>query len=287
MGLGNEQVMERTFGRVVMTVLFSKVIKMYSPEWLIGCPGLLARTIPFAPPDPRAFFVCCCSGVGLPRRDPFGDPFGGLIVKRNRLALRSRSRSVRSPASVSLPEPDPPAPRAFCAPLDSFTRVVLAFRDKGSAVIEPAGEPGREGGAEVFELFLFVEAAAAAAEGLGVEPPLLAVAGGERCCFLCFLRVDSAPDASDRPGDPGRLRAAEEALRDRSVLCFGRPEGVFVPLVEVPERKLSVLLVMASLVFLFSPALRSSSFFRSSSLARSVSEVSDSLCFGLVTCSKK
>lgn len=42
------------------------------------------------------------------------------------------------------------------------------------------------------------------------------------------------PLASERFGDPGRLRAAACALFSGSV-CLGRPDGVLVPLVDVPE----------------------------------------------------
>ena len=87
--------------------------------------------------------------------------------------------------------------------------------------------------------------------------------------FFCFLREDSLPLASERFGDPGRLMAVMGFL-DKSK-CLGRPDGVFVPLVELPDGGFSAL----SLPLLFSAAFRSSSFLRSSSLSLSVSESSE------------
>ena len=104
------------------------------------------------------------------------------------------------------------------------------------------------------------------------EEALLAAAVGYRCCFLCFLRDVSVPEASERFGDPGRLRAKDDDFLERSE-CFDRPEGVFVPFEEAPEGKFS-----PSLPFALSIPFRSSSFFRSSSLRRLVSESSESLC---------
>lgn len=94
---------------------------------------------------------------------------------------------------------------------------------------------------------------------------------GCRCCFLCFLRDVSVPEASERFGDPGRLSARDDDFLERSE-CLGRPEGVFVPFEEAPEGKFSL-----SLPFALSVPFRSSSF-RSSSLTRAVSESSESLC---------
>ena len=96
---------------------------------------------------------------------------------------------------------------------------------------------------------------------------------GWRCCFLCFLRDVSVPEASERFGDPGRLRAVDDAFLERSI-CFGRPEGVFVPFEEAPDGKFSPSLDFAPSV----PFRKLSSFVRSCSSRRSVSESSDSLC---------
>ncbi len=35
------------------------------------------------------------------------------------------------------------------------------------------------------------------------------------CCFLCFFREDSLPLASDRLGEPGRLRLLVEGFLER------------------------------------------------------------------------
>lgn len=91
--------------------------------------------------------------------------------------------------------------------------------------------------------------------------------------FLTFLRrVDSLPLASERLGEPGRLRDASFAGCSG---CLGRPVGVFVPLVEAPEGGLSDFALSLSL---FSArALRSSSRRFSSSSFRFASS-SESLC---------
>lgn len=89
------------------------------------------------------------------------------------------------------------------------------------------------------------------------------------CSFLTRLCADSLPLASERFGEPGRLRlAAEDSLLRKGSACFSAlPEGVLLPLDEAPEGSLSAL------------ALRSSSLVRSSSSRwRSSSESSESLC---------
>lgn len=86
--------------------------------------------------------------------------------------------------------------------------------------------------------------------------------------FFCFLRDDSLPLASDRLGDPGRLRASGSPV-------FGRFKGVLLPFVEVPDGGFSV--VSPALPLPFSAAAFSSSFLRSSSFKRSASESSESL----------
>lgn len=78
-----------------------------------------------------------------------------------------------------------------------------------------AGERGRDAG------------------GTGVVVPV----GWEEegpCFFLCFLRADSVPLASERLGEPGRLRELVVDFLSGS-LCLGRPDGVLVPLVEAPD----------------------------------------------------
>jgi hypothetical protein len=62
--------------------------------------------------------------------------------------------------------------------------------------------------------------------GWGVEVPVAA------CFFFSFLREVSVPESSERSGEPGRLSLF---LTLRGSMCLGRPEGVFVPFVEVPE----------------------------------------------------
>ena len=54
----------------------------------------------------------------------------------------------------------------------------------------------------------------------------------EVCLFLCFLRDDSFPLDSDRFGDPGLFRFFGFL---KGSVCFGRPEGVLVPLEEAPD----------------------------------------------------
>lgn len=93
--------------------------------------------------------------------------------------------------------------------------------------------------------------------------------------FFCFLREDSLPLASERLGEPGRLRAWDDDSLSGS-LVLGRFEGVLLPLVEVPEAVFSV--VSPALPLPFSAAAFSSSRLRSSSFCFSASESSDSLC---------
>jgi len=91
--------------------------------------------------------------------------------------------------------------------------------------------------------------------------------------FLSLFLLDSLPLASERLGEPGRLRE-EPAAWLRASPCFSaRPEGVFVP-VDAPDGGLSP----SSLSSL------SSLFFLSSSFCRSVSESSDSLCTMISGC---
>lgn len=70
---------------------------------------------------------------------------------------------------------------------------------------------------------------------LGVDTPVWRL-DGLACFFLCFLRDDSLPLASEILGEPGRFKELEETdlwLESRGLL--ERFEGVFVPLVELPE----------------------------------------------------
>ena len=99
------------------------------------------------------------------------------------------------------------------------------------------------------------------------------VVGLERLCFfLCFLRDDSLPLASERLGEPGRLRDEEDTVRLRGSGCLpGRAEGVFVPLVEEPDGGWGFDLSVAAAF------VSSASFLSCSSLRRSVSESEDSL----------
>ena len=91
--------------------------------------------------------------------------------------------------------------------------------------------------------------------------------------FLCFLREDSFPLASDIFGDPGRL-SEEDGLVEGKGFLLGRPEGVLVPREEAPEETLGVFAFSRSDAL----AALASSFFRSSALASSASVSSDSLC---------
>jgi hypothetical protein len=106
--------------------------------------------------------------------------------------------------------------------------------------------------------------------GRGVAVPLLLWP----CCFLTFLRLDSLPLASERLGDPGRLREEDETCDFlEGSPCFSlRPDGVLAPMVEAPDAGFS-----PSLPLPFCWTFSSSSFLRSSSLRRSASESSDSL----------
>ena len=95
-------------------------------------------------------------------------------------------------------------------------------------------------------------------------------------CFLCFLREDSVPLASERLGEPGRLRLEDEdAFLSGSRCLLGRFEGVLVPLDDAPEPE------GFDVAFPFSGSeglgFFSSSFLRSASFSRSVSVSSDSL----------
>jgi hypothetical protein len=71
---------------------------------------------------------------------------------------------------------------------------------------------------------------------------------------------------SDKFGDPGLFRFFAFF---RGSVCLGRPEGVLVPFVEVPDGSFD-----SALALFFA----SSSFFRSISFCFSSSEVSSSLC---------
>jgi len=97
--------------------------------------------------------------------------------------------------------------------------------------------------------------------GIGVEVPV-----EDRCFFLCFF-LDSVSLDSERFGEPGLFRVLDFF---KASMCFGRPEGVFVPFEEVPE---GALFFSASLAFSFA----ASSFFLSISFCFSSSEVSSSL----------
>lgn len=91
-------------------------------------------------------------------------------------------------------------------------------------------------------------------------------------CFLIFLREDSAPLASDKLGEPGRLSALDDAVFLRGPGFLPARWGVLVPLVEAPDDCLEGLAFSTS----DSPGFLSFSFLRSSSFSRSVSVSSDS-----------
>lgn len=92
------------------------------------------------------------------------------------------------------------------------------------------------------------------------------------CCFLIFLRDDSAPLASERLGEPGRLSALDGTGFLSGPACFPGRWGVLVPFVEAPDDGLDGLAFSTS----DSAVFLSFSFLRSSSFKRSVSVSSDS-----------
>lgn len=148
------------------------------------------------------------------------------------------------PSLISPPEPAP----SPSLPEPAFERECLVpapgADEDGSAKL---GDIGLEGGCT----------------GCEDERPL---------CFLCFLRDDSLPLASEMLGEPGRLSEESGLGLGRGCLA-GRPEGVFVPREEAPEDILEGLVFSRSEVLAF----LASSFLRSSALASSVSVSSDSL----------
>lgn len=115
----------------------------------------------------------------------------------------------------------------------------------------------------------------------------------ERCFFFCFLREDSLPLASERLGEPERLRMPFVVVEEEEVEDFllSEREGVLVPFVEgmaeggfVAAVGTSAVVVVVeeafafSFSFSFSCAAVSSAFLRSSSLWRSVSLSEVVLC---------
>lgn len=97
--------------------------------------------------------------------------------------------------------------------------------------------------------------------GIGVLVPV----GCDECFFLAFFRDDSFPLDSERFGDPARLRVL---FLFKGSVCFGLPEGVFVPLDEAPDGNLDSALALS---------FASSSFRLSISACFSSSDVSSSL----------
>lgn len=177
--------------------------------------------------------------------------------------MRLRLPSLISPPepapSPSLPDPAPPRERLMGSAL-TFGRADVLRGGWEPARAAPAsgavlvgrgmGDRGLDGGP------------------LGVDMLVLSF---EPSFFLTFLREDSLPLASERLGEPGRLREEEDEVRLRGPEClFSRLEGVLVPFEEEPEGDFSLGL---SPVF-----FSSASFFSCSSLRRSVSVSDDSLC---------
>lgn len=168
---------------------------------------------------------------GLPARDPRGEPPGGDAFSRSLIFFFFFPPSLCSSpvASPSLPDPAP----------------IRLVELRSAAEVAGAGDIGREPTALV--------------DCDEVRP----------CFFLCFFLEDSVPLASERSGDPGRLRLV--AYFFSGSVCFGRPDGVFVPLEEAPEGTLLVSLPLSL------SDLSPSFFFSSSSLSLSSSLASSSL----------
>ena len=89
-------------------------------------------------------------------------------------------------------------------------RVASGADDEGGTRV---GDMGREGG------------------WTGCEPDL-------PLNLRCFFRNDSLPLASERLGEPGRLRDFEDA--DGIGCLLGRPDGVFVPREEASDGALDL-----------------------------------------------
>ena len=197
--------------------------------------------------------MTAASRLGLVARLPPGLTFllpGAPVFNLIFLRLPSLMSPPDPAPSPSLPEP---APRGR---FSSFPRVAVVFFFKLAVPLERpafvselmAGEREREG-------------------PFGVLTPE-ARPDDVPCFFFCLFCADSFPLASERSWDPERFSVLEVALRWGS--CFLRPDGVLVPFVEAPEP--------GKVPFFFSSA----SFWFSSSLRRSSSESSLSLCKELV-----
>ena len=92
--------------------------------------------------------------------------------------------------------------------------------------------------------------------------------------FLCFLREDSLPLASEMLGEPGRVREEGLVEADGRGCLEVRFEGVLVPREEAPDEAFEALgFSRSEAVVALASSLR-----RSSALASSVSVSSDSLC---------
>ncbi len=99
--------------------------------------------------------------------------------------------------------------------------------------------------------------------GTGVE---VAVGRDEPFCCLDLFLAESVPLASDRLGEPGRLRLVAAVFRGSE--CLFRPDGVFEPFVDAPDGSLLLSLSLCGDLFAFSSVFfRSSSFLFSSSVS--------------------
>jgi len=187
--------------------------------------------------------------------------------------MRLRPPSLISPpepaVSPSLPEPAPPRERlrasemVFCGTTADFRggcEPARAVAVSGTVLVgRGIGDLGRDGGP------------------LGVDMPVLSLEDSP-CFFLGFLREDSLPLASERFGEPGRLRELEDAVRLRgSGSLLGRFEGVLVPFEEEPELVLS--LDLSAALFSSASFLSCSSFRRSASVSDESLYVSMSVCY--------
>ena len=248
------------------TALYSDLRNSVSIKTMINQEGK-------SPSNPPARFFAALSGPGkelptsgLPARLWGAVPlplFCSLVLvtfEVNLILMRPRVPSpFSSPepaASFSLPEPAGFLWRG----LEALGWSALGARFEAEGLRELA----RFG----LELF-FSEPAVACCGGGEVGLEEACSDWGTLCCFFTFLRADSVPLASERLGEPGRFSLLALVFLDASGALPGRCEGVLLPFVDAPDGGFEAPALSISDFF-------SSSFLRSSSFRRSVSESSDS-----------